>query len=125
MRSLLSCLLSNSSKFRFLRLCDFAVGFPQRRSSPLKNVALLALAPLLLANQFTAREFAFAATFIAHIQERQLLTAKKMLAPDVVIRAWSDYSGPPKSFEDFVTYISKCPVHDLEGVDTKDAQTSM
>ena len=87
----------------------------------MKKLALLALAPLLLANQFTAAQFEFSARFIALIQQQQLAAAKRMLAPNAVIRSWADYSGPPKTFESFVTYISKCPVHDFEGVDSKEA----
>ena len=87
----------------------------------MKKFALLALSPFLLANQFTASEFEFSAHFIALIQQRQVEGAKLMLAPNVVIKSWADYDGPDKSFESFVTYITKCPVHDFEGVDTKDA----
>ena len=82
---------------------------------------MLAIAPLLLANQFTASEFEFAARFIALIQQNKLVLAKRMLAPNVVIKSWADYGGPQKTFESFATYITKCPVHDFEGVDTKDA----
>ena len=88
----------------------------------MRKLALLAVAPLLLANQFTASEFEFSGRFIALIQQNKLTAAKRMLAPNAVIKSWADYSGPHKTFESFASYIIKCPVHDFEGVDTKDSR---
>src|SRR5947209_1870131 len=65
------------------RLCCCNLASPGR-ACPMRKVALLALAPLLLANQFTANEFEFSAHFIALIQTHQVIAAKRMLAPNAV-----------------------------------------
>lgn len=86
----------------------------------MKAIALLALSPLLLANQFVASDFEFTAHFVALIERHDLAAAKHMMTSNVLIRSWANYDQP-KSFEAFAAYIVSCPIHDIEGVDSKNA----
>ena len=82
------------------------------------KIAWLALAPLLMANQITASEYQTAKHFISLVEHHRLADAKRMLAPRTVIRVWDERKH--RRFESFATYITRCPVHDYEGVDTKE-----
>jgi hypothetical protein len=89
---------------------------PQPGTGICKQVAEL---PKFPHEQFRAVDYEFAAHFIALIQSHRLDDAKQMLAPNAMIRTWTDDEGVRRSLAEFARYITPCPVQEFEGVNTR------